>query len=440
MEKRAPNSQLDRLHKEAGWTQGQFARAVNLIGTERGTPTTFGESTVHYWRRGVTPREEVRPLIVEALSRRLGRPITHAEAGLPAPAHVSKSCSTVEELIDLGRQDVERRNFVSASLFSVALTIPNWPDIAGRMESTQSGGVRHTGMPEVGLVTKMTDRLWETFEDLGGAHTRPMAAVFLANTVAPYLRADAPEDIRRAMMSAASFLCYLTGWMAEDEALHGLAQQYYEKGLEFAGASGDHSTYCHVIRGMSVQAADLGHGRIAVRLADAAAAASPKTGPRMQAFFAAQQGYASAVAGDGRAALARIRETEKFLNIADSGIGAFGGFNASTLAYATSQVRYHSGDVKGSIDSLDLHFRLRDTSDKPRSALRFSSVLAERQLKLGHLDAACKTWHQVLDGYPHVNSGRVDRHVANIVRLLQPYRANSAAREVRERALQNTRT
>ncbi|GLF94737.1 tetratricopeptide repeat protein [Streptomyces yaizuensis] len=439
METRKPNTHLDRLHKEASWTQGQFARAVNLIGTERGTPTTFVESTVHYWRKGVTPKEEVRPLILEALSRRLGRPVTHSEAGLPNPVHHSNSYSAVEDLIDLGRQDVERRNFLGASLFSVALSIPDWPDIVGRMESVQSGGAHRIGESEVALVTKMTDRLWDTFEDLGGTHTRPLAALFLANTVAPFLRADAPGAIRKAMLSAASFLCYLTGWMAEDEALHGLAQRYYRKGLEFAGASDDHLTYCHVLRGMSVQAADLGHGPIAVRLADAAAAAYLKSEPRKQAFFAAQQGYAHAVAGDSRAALISIRKTEKSLDIAESGARTFGGFSASTLAYATSHVRYHSGDVRGSIDSLELHFRLRDTGDTLRSALRFSSILAERQLKLGHLDAACQTWTQVLDDYPKVHSGRVDRHVANIPLLLRPYRTNAAAREVRERALQDAK-
>ncbi|MFE2040803.1 tetratricopeptide repeat protein [Streptomyces sp. NPDC059477] len=435
MTTRKPNESLARLYQETRWNLRQFAQAVNKIGTERGTPVRYREQSVHQWLKGYVPKEGTRPLILEALSRKLGRPVTQVEVGFSTPAHEPNSYSTVEELIDLGRQDVERRNFLGASLFSVALTIPNWPDIVGRMESVQSGRAHRIGTSDVDLVTKMTDRLWETFEDFGGKHTRPMAALFLANTVAPYLRVDAPEEIRKAMMSATSFLCYLTGWMAEDEALHGLAQRYYKKGLEFAGASGDHLTYCHVLRGMSVQAADLGHGPVAVRLADAAAAAAPKTGPRMQAFFAAQQGYASAVAGDSRAALGSIRQTEKSLEIAESGIGAFGGFNASTSAYAASNVRYHSGDIKGSIDSLELHFRLRDASDTPRSALRFSSLLAERQLELGHLDAACKTWSQVLDGYPNVNSGRVDRHVANISRLLQPYRANSAARDIYERAV-----
>ncbi|MQS35060.1 tol-pal system YbgF family protein [Streptomyces katsurahamanus] len=334
---------------------------------------------------------------------------------------------------------MERRNFLGASLFSVALSIPEWQDIAGRMDSAQSGAVRRIGMSDVDLVTKMTDRLSKTYDEFGGKHTRPMAALFLVDTVAPYLRADAAEEVRKAMMSAASFLCYLTGWMAVDEGLHGLAQRYYVKGLELAGASSDHMTYCHVLRGISVQAVDLGHGPIAVRLADAAAAASPKTGPRMRAFMSGQQAHSFAVAGDEKSALRSIRETERAMDKAESASQTFGGYDPATLAYHTSQVRYALRDVAGSIESLELHFQLRNPHDTRRSALRFSSILAERQLELGHLEAACSTWNQVLDEYPSIHSGRVDRHVADIGRRLRPYCSNSAAREVYERALRSVR-
>ncbi|MFD7547212.1 transcriptional regulator [Streptomyces sp. NPDC059816] len=329
---------------------------------------------------------------------------------------------------------MERRTFLEASLFSIAVQIPEWQDSVGRIEAIRSGDAQRIGMTDVELVTRMTDRLWKVFEEFGGRHTRPLAAQFLVNTVAPGLHTRSPDAPHRAMLSAAAFLCYLTGWMAEDEALHGLAQRYYVKGLELAREGGDHLTYCHVLRGMSVQAADLGHGPDAVRLADAAAAAAPTTGPRMRAFFAAQRGYAAAVAGERRTALNGIRDTEKSLDIADSGAGGFGGFSYSTLAYATSQVRYHSGDVKGSVDSLKLHFRLRDESDTPRSALRFNALLAQRQLEMGHLEEACTTWGAVLDGYHAVRSGRAERHVAEIPRLLRPHLAHRAARETSERA------
>ncbi|MEW1549319.1 transcriptional regulator [Streptomyces tsukubensis] len=319
----------------------------------------------------------------------------------------------------------------AATAFSVAMATPAWADVAGRMEAVQSG--RRIGMPDVDMVTRMTDRLAKLDGEFGGRRVRPMASSFLVNTVVPCLRAEEPSDVRSAMLSAAAFLSYLTGWMAVDEGAHGLARRYYTKGLELAGAAGDHSTYCHILRGMSVQAAGLGHGPSAVRLANAATASAPITGPRMVAFMAGQQAHAYAVAGDKTAAFGSLRETEKALDQAST-TTTFGGFSASTLAYLSAQVRYSLGDVPGSIRSLEEHFRVRDDGDSHRSFLRFSALLAERRLEVGHLESACVTWNAVLDDYPTMQSGQVDRHVRQIAVRLRPYRSNAVARATYERA------
>ncbi|WP_405986226.1 tetratricopeptide repeat protein [Streptomyces sp. NBC_00872] len=433
-----PNSGLERLFRETGWTLRQFAQAVNRIGTEQGTPVRYRPPSVHQWLNGGMPRESARPLILEALARRLGRAVAPADACFAAPEAPSAS-GTVDGIIDLGRQDMDpsRRSVIGSALFSVALTVPNWPDVVGRMEAAQTGGIQKIGMEDVQMVIAMTERVSDLDDQFGGRHARPMAAAFLVNTVAPYLRADGAEPVRKAMMSAASDLCYLTGYMAVDEGVHGLAQRYYLKALELAGASEDHLTYCTTLRGMSVQAVDLGHGREAMRLADAAAAASPKAGPRMRAFLAGQQAHASAQIGDNSRALIYLREAEVSIEKAESRSPAFGSYNPSTFAYHVAQVRYELGDIPGSVDYLHTHFRLRDSTDSRRSAIRFSSMLAERQLRMGHLEAACGTWEKVLDEYPTIHSGRVDQQVSRIIPLLEPYRSNSAAGEIYERSRQS---
>ncbi|WP_405798463.1 tetratricopeptide repeat protein [Streptomyces sp. NBC_01506] len=441
MADREPNEHLARLHRETGWTLRQLVQRVNRTGTERGTPTKYQQPSAHQWLSGHMPKESTRPLVLEALSRKLGRPITHAEAGFPPPVDESRDTGTVDALIDLGSADMlpGRRSVIGAGLFSVALAIPGWPDVIGRMESVQSGATMRIGMPEVDLVTEMTDQLNDIYNKRGGRTSRPMAAAFLANTAAPYLRADASEEVRKAMMTAAAFLCYITGWMAVDEGLHGLAQRYYTKALELAGASSDYLTYCHVLRGMSVQAADLGHSAPATRLANAAAAAAPMTGPLMRAFMAGQQAHSYALSGDRAAALRSIGEAERAMDAAGSGKTQLGGYTLATLAYHTAQVRYSLGDVAGSVDSLEVHFQLRAPTDSRVTELRFRSMLAERQLELGHLELACSTWGQVLEEHPGIQSGAVDGFVAHINRRLQPYRSNPAAREVCERALLSTR-
>lgn len=333
--------------------------------------------------------------------------------------------------------DPTRRSVIGsgARLFSVALAIPGWQDVVGRMEAIQTGRMQRIGMPEVQSVLDMTDQLSDLDDKFGGRYARPMAAAFIVNIVAPYLKADASSEVRRAMVSAASWLCYLTGWMAVDEGLHGIAQQYYVKGLEFAGASGDYSTYCHILRGMSVQSVDLGHGSTAVQWANAASAAAPTATPRMRAFMAGQQAHSYAVAGECSNALHSIQQTETALSKADSQRGTFGGYNAATLAYHTAQVRYALGDIAGSVESLELCFRLRNPkTDSHRGDMRFGAILAERQLALGHLDAACVTWGKVVDGYPTIKSGQVDNHVTEMFRLIRPHIKNATARDLYERA------
>ncbi|MFE6776412.1 transcriptional regulator [Streptomyces sp. NPDC057702] len=290
------------------------------------------------------------------------------------------------------------------------------------------------GMGEVEAVKALTNQLSALDDEYGGQHARPMAAAFLVNTVAPYLRAEASEEVRRAMQHAAAMASYVTGWMAVDEGLHGLAQQYYVKGLELARMSGDRMAYCHILRGMSVQAADLGHGPTARHLAEVSAGAAPSSSPRMRAFITGQQAYAYAVAGDRTRAWSALREAERAVSQAESPVGRLGGFSAATLAYATAQVHVSLGDTKSSVRSLHDHFKLRDHTDSRRSELLHASLLAERQIATGYLDAACATWDRVLTAYPAMHSGRVDARVRSATRLLTPHLAHPLARQTHDRA------
>ncbi|MFI0553462.1 tetratricopeptide repeat protein [Streptomyces scabiei] len=430
-----PNENLARLVRESGLTYSAFAMAVNRIGTEIGRPTRYDDSAVTHWLAGTMPRKEARAAIIEALSRRLFRPVTYAEAGFPSPEANGSPLGTVEGLVDLGRQDMDpsRRSVLGAALFSVALTIPDWPDVVGRIEAHAAGQAPRIGMGEVRMVQEMTERVSELDDQFGGRHARPMAAAFLVNTVAGYLKAQAPDAVRKAMMSAASDLCYLTGYMAVDEGLHGLAQRYYLKALELAGASEDHLTYCTTLRGMSVQAVDLGHGAHAMRLADAASAASPQAGPRMRAFLAGQQAHAAAQIGDRIQALQYMKEAEKAMEVAESRAKAFGSYDPSSLMYHLAQVQHELGDDSGAVEAMQESNRLRHSVYR-RAKVRHLGLTAERQLAIGHLEAACETWKAALTDYPLVQSGRCDERMREMVSLLSPYSGNRQASEVLEQA------
>jgi hypothetical protein len=329
--------------------------------------------------------------------------------------------------------DPSRRSVIGASLFSAALAIPGWQDVVGRMEAAMTGKVQRIGTPEVDMVVAVTEQVSQLDDQFGGRHARPMAAAFLVNTVAPYLKADATESVRRAMMSAASDLCYLTGYMAVDEGVHGIAQRYYVKALELAGASEDHLTFCTTLRGMSVQAVDLRHGPEALRLADAAASAAPQAGPRMRAFLAGQQAHASAQVGDRQGALAYLREADAAMEKAEAREKSFGSYDPAALNYHTSQVRYELGDIAGAVAAMEKSDKLRYSIYR-RTRVKERGLLAERQFAIGHLEAACATWHSALDDFPLVQSGKADQRVAEMIRLIRPHTKNATARDLYERA------
>jgi hypothetical protein len=61
-------------------------------------------------------------------------------------------------------------------------------------------------------------------------------------------------------------------------------------------------------------------------------------------------------------------------------------------------------------------------------------MLAERQLAIGHFDAACATWGKVVDDDRAIQSDQVDKHVSEMFRLIRPHVKNSSARDLYERA------
>jgi tetratricopeptide (TPR) repeat protein len=434
---KSPNRKLSALLAEAHWGLSCFARAVNRLGTETGHRLKYDESAVSHWLSGTRPMAKYQPIVLEALTRKLGRHVTAFDAGFAnQPDLRPESPDTVVGLIDLGSTDMDpsRRGVLAAGLYSVALTIPNWPDLLSRFALLKTSPHARIGVAEVEAVAAMTERLSDLDDQFGGRTARPMAAAFLVNNIAPYLRANASEKVRKAMLSAAADHLYLTGYMAMDERADHLAQRYWIKAMELAGAAGDHLTYCTTLRGMSVQAVDLRHGQLALRLAEAASSASPTAGPRMRAFLAGQQAHSAAQVGHRAEALAHLRAAEIAMDRADSQTTSFGSYDWSTLAYHTGQVRYELGDKVASIVDLQEASRLRDPGYR-RTRVRYNSLLAERKLEIGRLEEACADWHQVLDDYPLVLSGRADDRMRAMVTAIAPHvRRNRHAGALYERA------
>ncbi|WP_324607807.1 tetratricopeptide repeat protein [Streptomyces sp. NRRL F-5123] len=391
---RTPNSRFASLVAECRWSSnGEFARAVNRAGTEAGFALKYDESAVSHWLSGTRPMAKYRHVVLEVLTRRLRRPVTAFEAGWSdQPDLWSPTTDTVAGLIDLGSTDMDpsRRGVLGTGLYSVALSVPGWPDHIGRFEKLKADPYARIGRAEVESVIAMTERISELDDQFGGRTARPLAAAFLVNNIAPYLKATATEPVRKAMLSAAADHLYLTGYMAVDERLDSLGQSYYTKALELALAADDHLTYCTTLRGMSVQAVELGHGPAAQRYADAASAASPHAGPRMRAFLAGQQAHALARSGDRPHALAVLHSAEIAMEQAESRAKAHGSYDPASLSYHIAQVTYELGDRETAIRAL-LHSEKVRPPIYRRARVRHRAMIAEWQLETGRLEEASVT-------------------------------------------------
>ncbi|UNO41610.1 hypothetical protein [Streptomyces sp. MST-110588] len=434
--KRTPNPALAGLLHQAKLTRTQLAQRVNRLGARAGLDLHYSQSSVSHRIAGARPKPEVRALIVEALSAQLGRPVTHAEAGLTAvPSVLGRGpAGTIEELVDLGRADMDpsRRGVLTAGVFSAALAVPGFSIPAHAADQPVSPGKQtvRIGASQVQAVRTMTERIADILDELGAGHARPMAAAFLVNTVGPWLRARASEQVRLDMLAAASDLTYLTGWMAMYEKAHGLGQTYYVKALRLANEAQDHVTYCRTLRGMSLQAANLGYGQKALDLADSAAAAAPAAGPRLVAFLRGQQAHAAGMVGDRHLAHTRLREAEAALSKADNRRDAIGGYDRTAWLFHVSHVLHEERDLPGSIKALQQSIKVQPKVER-QGRVHSYALLAQRQYAYGHLDASCDSWGRFLDDYEHVSSARGDDHFATMVTQL---RRHATARPVRKLA------
>ncbi|MGG7569764.1 hypothetical protein [Streptomyces sirii] len=439
---RTPNLKLAALLDQAECQRQELARAINRISTSAGVPLHLTGQAVSNWVRGSNnPKDQVKPLLLAALSEKCGRPITHEEAGLtpPATAEGKQYLDTVEHLLNLGRagMDPSRRGVLAAGVFSAALSVPVFGTAAEAHanEPVLPPGKSTTriGASQVASVRRTTGRIADILDEDGAGHARPMAAAYLVNTVAPWLRAQAASRVAADVKAAASDLTYLTGWMAMYEKDHAAAQRCYLKALDLADDAGDHVTYCRTLRGMSLQMTSLRHGAKGLESADSAAEAAPSAGPRLVAFLRGQQAHAASMVKDKRQAHTRLREAEIALSEADNRRDAVGGYDRTAWLFHLSHVLVEENDLVGSIKALKDSIAVQPEQER-QGRVHSYALLAQRQLALGHVDASARSWGRFLDEYEQVSSARGDDHFDTMRREMWRHQKTYAVRELRERA------
>ncbi|WP_327358003.1 hypothetical protein [Streptomyces sp. NBC_01304] len=442
---KAPNTRLQALLHEAEWNGAQLAAALRQMATEHGRQLACDRSMVSRWLAGTTPRPPVPALLLEALSRRLRRPVGAVEAGLSrAPAEVfdlSWEADPLRRLSRLTSADLDpgRRHLLCAGLYSLAaLAMPaSWPPRENPPTGPPPGLPRATGRAgraEVEQMQSMARVFAEAAEAHGPGHVRTALAAYLHHDVMGHLQDPATETVHRGLLSGAAQLTVLLGSMCAGSGADALAQRYHHTAAQLAAEAGDTATFAIALRTMSAHAHDLGHHTPAVlnlaqRAADATLHAAPIVAAYAQAHLAVMQAH-----HDKHAALAALATSEHLYEQANNTTpGPFAHYPAGALYYQRAQTLATLGDRAGATGALTTSLRLRTPTERQASVLT-RARLAEILLAQGHLDAALTHWQTFLDDYPTLRSTRVTRRLETMRRLLNPHSRHHATTQLLTRA------
>ncbi|MEV8376737.1 hypothetical protein AB0P21_28600 [Kribbella sp. NPDC056861] len=436
---RQRNEKLAAVIAEAGWSHAQLALAFGRVAAERRSEDQagVGRSHVSHWVAGSRPSGAAPGILVETLSRRLGRPITADEIGLTqltlSPI-LDWNADTLTALVDLGRStlDVERRSVLRAAGYSVAgLAIPDqtwWDHLADRSAKRTVSRGRLVGAGDLEAVRETVQLFTRIDQRRGGGHARAAVVQYLTSDVAGYLRASYTDDgVRKSMFSTAGELAYLVGWMAFDNSEHAIAQQYFAVAVKLAAEADDAPLAGHILRAMAHQAVDLGHHRQAVKVAEASLDGRryQDASPRERALIGVVQARALAVDGQRTAAARALLRAEKDLASAEAGDDEPGRvffFGEASLAHETACTLRDMGDLAMATKQFQHSVRTRKAATFTRTHSVTLGYLGAVQARSGNIEEACGTWSEALDAMDGVHSGRARQAVRDMRSSLSVYR------------------
>lgn len=438
---RTRNARLAETLGAAGWSYSQLAAAFVRVALENNAPEFRAVSRAHIgtWVGGTIPSGKGPVLLAETLGRRLGRTVTLAEIGLsPAGSEgevgVVWDTDTLLTLADLGRHEVriERRQVLGATAYQLALlTLPPadwWTRMANRPQPERSGTGPLVGRGDIDAVREMSVLFSQLDQRRGGGHGRTVVHHYLTTEVAHYLHGRFTDmTLRRSMFSAASELAYVGGWMSFDAGEHGEAQRYFASAVKLAAEADDAPLTGHILRAMAHQANDLGHHRLALKVATASIEGDRYrlAGHRERALLGVVHARTLASTGDtGRAAQALLRAEDELSRASDGeetpARVAF--FAEAALAHETAATLRDSNDLEGATTAFQRSVRTRDKNLYPRTHAVTLGYLGAIQAQQGAIEQACATWDQALDLMDGIRSGRTVQAVQQMRTALSPFR------------------
>ncbi|MFC9534642.1 transcriptional regulator [Streptomyces sp. NPDC056975] len=442
---RQPNERLQALIQEAGCSNAGLARRVNMCGSEHGLDLRYDKTSVARWLRGQQPRGRAPGIIAEAIGRKLGRTVTIDEIGMANGKNLASGVGlqfsptvlgAIEQVCELWRSDVGRRDFLSgSSVASSALVEPSrdWLISVPDSQVARSAGPR-VGTSDVAAVRAMTQALTDLDHQYGSGHVRPVVVHYLNSVVSGLLAGSYREAVGRELFAAVARLTELAGYMAVDTGQPGLAQRYYIQSLRLAQAAGDRGYGGYVLAAsMSHLAAQLGNPREIAQLARAAQeGARGRVTPRAEAMFYAAEARGHALLGDARAtqavagsALAALERAEP-----DSGDDPawIAHFDAAYLADELAHCYRDLGQAEAARRQAEASLAGHPQSRARRRAIGLV-LLATAQVQQREIEQACQTGTGAVELLGTLRSNRGAAYLDDFRQRLEPYRDEPVVRE-----------
>jgi hypothetical protein len=440
---RQPNERLQALIQEAGCSNAGLARRVNMCGAEHGLDLRYDKTSVARWLRGQQPRGRAPGVIAEAIGRKLGRTVTIDEIGMANGKNLATGVGlhfsptvpgAIEQVCELWRSDVGRRDFLSGSAVAAsALVEPSRDWLITRTDSqvARSGGPR-VGLSDVAAVRATTKALTDLDHRFGSGHVRPVLVHYLNSVVSGLLAGSYHESTGRQLFAAVARLTELAGYMAVDTGQPGLAQRYYIQALRLAQAAGDRAYGGYVLAAsMSHLAAQLGNPREIAQLARAAQeGARGEATATTQAMFHAAEARGHALMGDARACGVVAGQAVEALDRArpDDDPDWIAHFNRAYLADELAHCHRDLG--QGAMAARRAEEAVSGYGDqKVRRRAIGLLVLAQAQAQQREVERACNTGTQAVELLTRLRSNRGAEYLESLRARLEPYAQEAAVRE-----------
>ncbi|MEU3879071.1 MULTISPECIES: tetratricopeptide repeat protein [Streptomyces] len=428
----SPLGELIRKAYEArGWGPTKLARELGIA--EGRGPDGLDRQSVRRWVAGGRTPKYWLPYLIGVLDL---DPVLLAAAQCagsePAPA------DTVASVVELGRSDVLRRNFLAASS-AYALSALGLPDPEGMQRRVNRAGAVRVGTGEVDAVRAMTKGLGDAAAELGGGHARHLVVRYLTEDVARWLNGTYNETTGRALYSAASQLVHLAGWMAQDEGNQGMAQQYYGHAHALAAEAGDPESSATALRGLAVQAIDLGpkFAAVALRLSERCVQeARTIDDPRAVSYYQTTLADAAALDGDRRTAGLALAASQTAIERDPGrppGESWASHFSIGRWAHHSGMILSRLGDLDSAVEHLEQALDIHGL-DRRRSRAIVLADLGKVRLRQGDLDEALATWTEFLDCADGVRSVKIGEAAEDMSARLDRYRGVAEADALVRRA------